>query len=115
MSCVVFVLILPNQTASFEPKTKNVRYGAMTVGDINADGQPETVLIDQSNNRVEILTFDAEGQLTPASKFRVFEEPRSGRSTSSEPRIVLLGDLTADGKTDLILVVHDRIIIYPQN
>ena len=108
---------LLQKVASFESKTKNVRYGAMAVGDINADDLPEIVLIDQAHNRVEILTFDSKGELTSASKFKVFEEPRSGPrgSGSREPRIVRLGDVTADGKKDLILVVHNRIIIYPQD
>ena len=106
---------LLQKLASFESDIKKVRYGAMAVGDINADDLPEIVVIDQAHNRLEILTFDGAGELTSASKFKVFEEPRAGRSKSREPRIVLLGDLTADGKNDLILVVHDRIIIYPQD
>ena len=108
---------LLQKLASFESDIKNVRYGAMAVGDVNDDDLPEIVVIDQAHNRLEILAFDAEGQLTSASKFKAFEEPRAGqrRSESREPRIVCLGDVTADGKNDIILVVHDRIIIYPQD
>ncbi len=108
---------LLEKVASFESDIKNVRYGAMAVGDVNDDDLPEIVVIDQAHNRLEILAFDSAGELTSASKFKVFEEPRAGqsRSKSREPRIVCLGDVTADGKNDLILVVHDRIIIYPQD
>ena len=106
---------LLEKIVSFESDIKRVRYGAMAVGDVNGDGVEELVVIDQAHNRLEILAFDSAGELASASKFRVFEEPRSGQSKSREPRGVFLGDVTGDGKTDLILVVHDRIIIYPQD
>ena len=108
---------LLQKLASFESKIKNVRYGGLAAGDINADHLPEIVLLDQAHNRVEILTFDTQGQLTSASKFKVFEEPRAGQRQpdNRQPRTIRLADVTADGKNDLILVVHDRIIIYPQD
>ncbi len=54
----------------------------------------------------------------------VFEQPRGvdesvyaeGRQQGGgEPRAVTIGDVTGDGKNDLVLLVHDRIIIYPQD
>jgi hypothetical protein len=47
----------------------------------------------------------------------VFEERtfRSRRGTDQgEPREALIIDLTGDGRNDLALVVHDRILVYPQ-
>jgi hypothetical protein len=31
-----------------------------------------------------------------------------------EPREALVSDVTGDGKNDLVVVVHDRILVYPQ-
>ena len=31
-----------------------------------------------------------------------------------EPREARLGDVTGDGLQDLVQIVHDRILIYPQ-
>ena len=31
-----------------------------------------------------------------------------------EPREALVADVTGDKKNDLIVVVHDRILVYPQ-
>ena len=112
------------QRACFEPDIKGGRFGALTVGDINSDGCPDIILCEQARHHVEILTFDTKGELVSGYKFKVFEEPRAqeenvfqeGRQQGGgEPRAVTIGDVTGDGKNDLILLVHDRIIIYPQD
>jgi hypothetical protein len=36
------------------------------------------------------------------------------KSLAAEPREALVVDLTGDGKNDLAIVVHDRILVYPQ-
>jgi len=109
--------------AAFEPDIKDGHFGALAVGDINADGTPDVVLAEQARHHVQVLTFNPKGKLVAATKFKVFEQPREversrygpGRPRAGEPRAVLLGDVTHDGKSDLILLVHDRIIIYPQD
>jgi hypothetical protein len=81
------------------------------------------VFCEQVRHHVQILSFDENAQLADAYKFKVFEEhPHSseraaaGRNANSgEPRHVLVQDVTGDGRGDLILLVHDRIIVYPQH
>ena len=53
-------------------------------------------------------------------RFKLFEKKsyrskkRSGGKSSAEPRELKIADVTNDGKNDLVTVIHDRIIIYPQ-
>jgi hypothetical protein len=106
--------------ASFESQIKDVQYGPLAVGDLNHDGLADVAVCDQAGHHVEILTFGAAGKLVSATKFKVFEEPRAVErsrydSQQGEPRAVVIADVTGDGKADLILLVHDRIILYPQD
>jgi len=52
----------------------------------------------------------------PANRWQVFEERafRGRRADFAEPREAVVADVTGDGKNDLIILVHDRILVYPQ-
>jgi hypothetical protein len=54
--------------------------------------------------------------LIPADRWRVFEERtfRTRGAELAEPREAIVADLTGDGKNDLAVVVHNRILVYPQ-
>jgi len=52
----------------------------------------------------------------PADRWQVFEQHtfRGSSDSMPEPREALIADVTGDGKNDLIVLVHDRILVYPQ-
>ena len=60
--------------------------------------------------------FSLPHKLVPGNRWQVFEERtfRSRRNDDIEPREALVADVTGDGKNDLIVLVHDRILVYPQ-
>ena len=110
------------QLFSYETKIKDGVYGNLTVGDINFDGRPDIVMVDYKGNHIEILTLNPQGKPVPVMRFKIFEEKtyreregKGGSKTSVEPRELKVADVTGDGKNDLVTVIHDRIIIYPQD
>src|ERR1044071_9265842 len=85
-------------------------------GDLNNDGRKDLVFLETTKNQLDIVTFEPPHQLVPASRWPVFEERtfRGRRSELPEPREALIADVTGDGKNDLVVLVHDRILVYPQ-
>ena len=102
--------------ASFEPKRTGARLGDIIAGDLNADGKPDIVLTDIGEQFIEIVTYSGKPDLNRALSFKVFERKSfRGGLDMSEPRDMTLGDIDGDGRTDLILIVHDRILLYRQD
>jgi len=104
--------------ASWECDLEGVTYQLLGVGDLDADGTPEIVAVDTRDSHVlEILRPGIEGEWTSLLHFTVFEvDPHyeGQRGAVNQPREIVIADLTNDGRQDLIMVVHDRILLYPQ-
>jgi hypothetical protein len=85
-------------------------------GDLNGDGRRELVFLETAKSYIDIVSFEEPHNLVPSDRWQVFEERtfRSRRNDMAEPREAIVADVTGDKKNDLIVVVHDRIIVYPQ-
>jgi hypothetical protein len=85
-------------------------------GDLDQDGRKDLIFLETAKSYIDIVTFEESHKLVPANRWQVFEERtfRSRRNDLSEPREAIVADVTGDRKNDLIVVVHDRIIVYPQ-
>jgi hypothetical protein len=86
-------------------------------GDLNGDGRRDLVFLETGKAYVDLVSFEAPHQLVPANRWQVFEERtfRQRRQVEiPEPREALVADVTGDGKPDLLIVVHDRVLVYPQ-
>ncbi|UCG48043.1 MAG: VCBS repeat-containing protein [Phycisphaerales bacterium] len=108
------------QQFSYETKIKNGTYGNLTAGDINSDNRTDIIVVDYKGSHIEILALDAGLKPVSAMRFKVFEqksyrESREPAKASVEPREMRVADVTGDGRDDLVTVIHDRIIIYPQD
>lgn len=103
---------------SYETDLEDVVYGQLRAGDLDDDGWDEILLIDGINHVIEILKYDSEFKdWKSAMHFVIFEKNMhyGGRQGAPlEPREILLGDFTGDGREDFVLLVHDRILLYPQ-
>jgi len=85
-------------------------------GDLDNDGRKDLVFLETARNYLDLVIFDAHHKLIPANRWQVFEERtfRGRRSDLPEPREAVVADLTGHGKNDLAVLVHDRILVYPQ-
>ena len=65
---------------------------------------------------LDILGTSESGKLVPAQSFRIFESRlfSGGEPREFEPSQVIVADVTGDGADDVVLMCHDRILIYPQ-
>ncbi len=88
----------------------------LAYGDINNDGLTDMISLDAGEQMCEIFTFSEAGRLHYAMGFQVFESRMfsGGESHEYQPSQVLIADVTGDDADDLVLLSHDRILVYPQ-
>ena len=100
---------------SYETDVKDAWLGDAVVGDLNHDGVRDISLIDMRKAYIEVLTTIPGGELIRALKFQVFQGKRFSDEPDQygEPHAVLSGDVSGDGIDDIVLLAHDRLIIYP--
>ncbi len=116
---------MPEGAADFSAKAEgayasdlpDTRHAYVSGGDFDGDGRTDLVAVDTENNLVEVLARDASGAWGARLHFKVFDTDahHSGdRGAGQEPREALVADVTGDGRADLVLLVHDRVLVYPQ-
>jgi hypothetical protein len=102
--------------ASYESNRTEARLADVAAGDLNADGRPDIVLTDVAEHFIEIVTYAGQADLERALAFKIFER-KSFRDVHDlvEPRDLGVGDVDGDRRSDLVLIVHDRVLVYRQD
>jgi hypothetical protein len=88
----------------------------VVAGDLNHSGRKDLVFLETGKNYLDLVTFDVHHKLVPANRWQVFEQHtfRGAANALPEPREALVADVTGDGRKDLVVLVHNRILVYPQ-
>ncbi|HEV2692435.1 MAG TPA: VCBS repeat-containing protein [Verrucomicrobiae bacterium] len=88
----------------------------LIAGDLLGNGHKQIVFMETAKNYLDLVQFDANRKLVPGDRWQVFEQHtfRGAQSAMPEPREAVIADVTGDKKNDLIVLVHDRILVYPQ-
>jgi hypothetical protein len=100
---------------TYETKLEEMDYRMLAAGDLNGDGTEELVVLDnQESHMLQIMARGDKGW-TERLHFKVFESysHEADEGSGPEPRELLVTDLTGDGRDDIILLVHDRVLLYP--
>ena len=88
----------------------------VVAGDLTGSGRKGLVFMETAKNYLDLVSFNARHKLVPGDRWQVFEQHtfRGAANALPEPREAAVADVTGDRKNDLIVLVHDRILVYPQ-
>jgi hypothetical protein len=100
----------------YETPIKDGYLNDVVSGDLDNDGRKDLVFMETGKNHLDLVIFDTNHKLVPGDRWQVFEQKtfRGRGGDAPEPREAVVADLTGDGKNDLAVVVHDRVLLYPQ-
>ena len=88
----------------------------LITGDLSGSGRKQIIFMETARNYLDVVLFTKDRKLVPGDRWQVFEQHtfRSAANALPEPREAAVADVTGDKKNDLIVLVHDRILVYPQ-
>ena len=88
----------------------------LIAGDLTSSGRKQLVFMETAKNYIDLVLFDKNRKLVPGDRWQVFEQHtfRGAQNAMPEPRECAVADVTGDKKNDLIVLVHDRLLVYPQ-
>jgi len=100
----------------YDTPVKDGYLNDVSAGDLNNNGRKELVFLETGKNYLDIVNFTSHHKLVPAVRWQVFEQHTFRGSTDAlpEPREALVANVTGGKKNDLVVVVHDRVLVYPQ-
>ncbi len=88
----------------------------LIAGDLTGNGRKQLIFMETAKNYIDLVAFDKHRKLVPGDRWQVFEQHtfRGAQNALPEPRECAVGDMTGHKKNDLLVLVHDRILLYPQ-
>lgn len=111
-----------NETRLYVTDLKEVTQDFLLSTELDGDGKDDLVAIDSEKSNIMEILLTGEGTeqepLRSAMHFKLFERDphfRGQEGTRAQPHEMISADLNSDGKRDLIMLMHDRLLIYSQS
>jgi hypothetical protein len=102
------------ETASHDPERADRHFDQIAVGDLDGDGAPDAAVSEAQNHALLVLRAPAT-ELTRVLSATIFEAKSFSTETKQrEPREILCADLDGDGRDDIAILAHDKLLIYRQ-
>ena len=100
----------------FESDLPGIVHSVAEVGRFTGGATPDLALIDPRNHHLELVRRTGDGAWTSSLHWSLFDENqfyRGRRNAGAEPHDGLSADLDGDGFSELVLLMHDRLLVYP--
>ena len=105
-----------NRLDDYDTSIRDGYLNDLIAGDLTGSGRKQLIFMETAKNYLDLVSFDKNRKLVPGDRWQVFEQHtfRGAQNALPEPRECAVADVTGDKKNDLIVLVHDRILVYPQ-
>ena len=81
---------------------------------VDGKADPATQAVLDRGRSVQIFSYDPRKGFAEQIRFDVYEKKMHERRGGTGARSPVIRDFDGDGKADLAILVHDRLIVYPQ-
>jgi hypothetical protein len=103
---------------SYDTDLQNCSYYLALTTDLAGSGKPVIIAFDRTSHLIEFLTPSvAAGKPWRSLMHFVLYEMNlhfRGRKGDTNVREIVTRDFTGDGRPDLLVLIHDRLLLYPQ-
>lgn len=108
--------ITMRETGAWRSTEERQLHHELATGDVNGDGFMDLIALDAGEQMADIFTFTETGNMLHATGFQVYESRifTGGQAREFQPNQIIIADVTGNGAADLVMVAHDRVLIYPQ-
>ena len=100
----------------YDTPIKDAYLNDMIAGDLTGSGRKQLIFMETAKNYLDLVLFDENRKLVSGNRWQVFESHtfRGSQNAIPEPRECAVADVNGDKKNDLIVLVHDRVLVYIQ-